>query len=71
VGTLIAVGLGGAGLAYAQTTDSTGSSTTTSPAVTQDPSHCKHGAGGGGGGGGSSSGSSTSPTPSTASPGSV
>ena len=67
LGALFVAGLGGAGLAYAQTTDNNGSSTTTNPpAATQDSSHCHHGRGGGG-----ASSGSTSPAPSTANPGSV
>jgi len=72
LGALFVAGLGGAGLAYAQTTDNNGSSTTTNPpAATQDSPHCHHGGGGGGGGGGGASSGSTSPAPSTGNPGSV
>ena len=71
LGALFAVGLCGAGLAYAQTTDDSTPSTTSPPASSapaapgQDPD-CPHGRGGGGGGAGSSAdGSSVSPTPDT------
>jgi hypothetical protein len=81
LGALFVVGLAGAGLAYAQTTDDS-TTTTTGPEATapaspgQDP-NCPHdgmrggrGPGGGGGGGGSSV--SPTPAPSTsADPGSV
>jgi hypothetical protein len=76
LGALFVVGLGSAGLAYAQTTDDSTPSTTSPPASApaspnQDP-NCPHmGSRGGGGGGG---GSSISPAPAPSSggdPGSV
>jgi len=79
LGALVVVGLGGAGLAYAQTTDNSTPSTTSPPATApatpdnRDPAHCPHDGmrGGRGGGGGSGfgagpsvgGGSSVSPTP--------
>jgi hypothetical protein len=77
VGALLLVGLGGAGFAYAQTTDGNSPTTTNPPAsapAANDPAHCQHGRGGGGGGGGASGSSgSTSQTPSSSSadPGSL
>src|SRR5205814_278954 len=47
VGSLLVLGLGGAGLAYAQTTDNSSPSTTSpsTSAPAQDPAHCPHGHG--------------------------
>jgi len=77
LGALFVIGLGGAGLAYAQTTGNSTPSMTSPSAATapaapgQDP-NCPHdGRGGGGGGGGrgfgrSAGGGSVSPTPAPA-----
>ena len=67
LGALFVIGLGGAGLAYAQTADDS-TTTTTSPSATtpaapgEDPD-CPHDGVRGGGAGGGGGGGSVTPTP--------